>query len=250
MTLDLTFYLFTIPAVIFVGISKGGFAGGPAFAAAPFLALVLEPTQAVALLLPILMIMDATALRPYWNKWDPEATKLMILGSFPGLLVGTLLFSVINADMVRIMIGVIAIAFVVYQTAIARGWLKLGEKAPSASQGIFWGAVAAFTSFVSHAGGPPSAVYLLGKKLDKTTYQATTVSVFTFINAAKFFCYMGLGLFTWELGLAVLTLAPVAIAGTLLGVWAHKLVEPESFFRLTYVFLLITGVKLIFDALT
>ena len=250
MTLDLTFYLFAIPAVIFVGISKGGFAGGPAFAATPFLALVLQPTQAVAFLLPILMIMDATALRPYWKKWDREATRLMILGSLPGLALGTVLFGFINADMVRLMIGAIAIAFVVFQTALSRGWLVLGNKELGPAHGLFWGGAAAFTSFISHAGGPPTAVYLLGRRLDKTTYQATTVLVFTFINASKFVCYLALGLFSWDMGVAVLTLAPVAIAGTLLGVWLHKLIEPALFFRLTYAFLLLTGAKLIFDALT
>lgn len=248
MTLDLTFYLFAIPAVIFVGISKGGFANGPAFAATPFLALVLEPTQAVAFMLPMLMIMDATALRPYWGKWDGQAAKLLILGAIPGLLLGMLLFRSINSDIVRLSIGIIAVAFVVFQVSMSRGWIKLGKTEMSPASGAFWGSVAAFTSFVSHAGGPPAAVYLLGKGLEKTTYQATTVIFFTTINALKFFCYMYLGLFSWDMGLAVVSLAPVAIGGTLLGVWAHKLVKPELFFKLTYFFLGLTGIKLVYDS--
>lgn len=242
--------MLAIPAVLFVGIAKGGFAGGPAFAAAPFLALVLAPTQAVAFLLPILMIMDATAIRPYWGKWDREAAKLMSIGAIPGLIIGTALFSVINADAVRMMIGLMAIGFVLFQVAIARGWLVLGRQKLGPGHGIFWGAVATFTSFVSHAGGPPSAVYLLSKRLDKTTYQATTVIFFAIINALKFFCYLWLGLFSAEMAIAVGALAPVAIAGTLLGVWLHRIVQPELFFKMTYVFLLLTGAKLIFDALT
>ena len=43
--------------------------------------------------------------------------------------------------------------------------------------GVTAGLVAGFTSFVSHAGGPPAAVYLLSRKLDKTAFQATTVIV-------------------------------------------------------------------------
>lgn len=250
MPLDLQFFLFAVPAVLFVGIAKGGFAGGPAFAAAPFLALVLAPTQAVAFLLPILMIMDATAIRPFWGKWDAEAAKWMTIGAFPGLILGTVLFTVIDADTVRLLIGGMAIAFVIFQTAVSRGWLVLGQRKLGPGHGMFWGAMATFTSFVSHAGGPPSAVYLLSKKLDKTTYQATTVIFFAIINALKFVCYVWLGLFTADMFIAVGAMAPVAIVGTLLGVWLHRLVQPELFFRLTYFFLLATGAKLIFDALT
>ena len=63
MTLDLNFYLFAVPAVIFAGMSKGGFGSAAAFAATPFLALILTPGQAVGLMLPLLMVMDVTAVR-------------------------------------------------------------------------------------------------------------------------------------------------------------------------------------------
>ena len=40
---DAMFFVFAIPAVVFAGISKGGFGSGAAFASASILALVLEP---------------------------------------------------------------------------------------------------------------------------------------------------------------------------------------------------------------
>jgi uncharacterized membrane protein YfcA len=48
---------------------------------------------------------------------------------------------------------------------------------------------------------------------------------------------------------ANLILAPVAVAGVFLGVWAHRMVSEKLFFRLTYVLLPMTGAKLISDAL-
>jgi hypothetical protein len=44
--------------------------------------------------------------------------------------------------------------------------------------GLVAGTVAGFTSFVSHAGGPPAAIFLLSRGLDKTGYQATSVLIF------------------------------------------------------------------------
>jgi uncharacterized membrane protein YfcA len=110
--------------------------------------------------------------------------------------------------------------------------------------------VTGFTSFVSHAGGPPAAVYLLSKRLTKTEYQATTVLIFWVINIAKFIPYAFLGMFTLETALANLILAPFALAGAWLGVAAHRLVSERFFFGLTYVLLSVTGCKLIWDGLT
>jgi len=53
-----------------------------------------------------------------------------------------------------------------------------------------------FTSFVSQAGGPVAAVYLLSQGLNKTTYQATTVLAFWAVNVMKFAIYAWLGIFT------------------------------------------------------
>lgn len=250
MTLDLTFYAFAIPAVLFAGISKGGFANGPSFAAAPFLAIVLSPTQAVALLLPMLMVMDLAALRAYWRRWNWGEMRPLLIGSIPGIVFGGVLFQFINGDLVRLVIGIIAIGFVAFQVSIQRGWLVLGHGRASPSSAFVWGALSGFGSFVSHAGGPPAAVYLLRRGLDKTEYQATTVLMFAVINALKFGAYLSMGLFNTGAIWAMITLVPVAIAGTLFGVWAHAHVSQTLFFRIAYVCLTLTGIKLIFDALT
>ena len=88
-------------------------------------------------------------------------------------------------------------------------------------RGTLAGLAVGFTSFVSHAGGPPAAVYLLSLKLRKTEYQASTVLIFWAINIAKAVPYAGLGLFTRETLLLDLLLAPFALLGAWLGVRLH-----------------------------
>jgi uncharacterized membrane protein YfcA len=70
------------------------------------------------------------------------------------------------------------------------------------------------------------------------------------INIVKFVPYAFLGMFTLETALANLALAPFALIGTWLGVKAHHVVPERIFFAVTYVVLMITGCKLIFDGLT
>jgi len=108
--------------------------------------------------------------------------------------------------------------------------------------------VAGFTSFVSHAGGPPAAVYLLSRKLNKTTFQATTVLLFCLINIVKFVPYAVLGIFTVQTLVMDVLLAPFALLGAWLGVKAHRVVPEPLFFAITYLLLTVTGAKLIWDA--
>ncbi|MBT8408295.1 MAG: sulfite exporter TauE/SafE family protein [Alphaproteobacteria bacterium] len=246
---DLTFFAVAGFAVLFAGISKGGFGSGAAFLATPILALIVEPGLALGLMLPLLMLADAVALPPYWKLWDWPASRLLIVGSLPGVALGAALYTVANADMLRLLIGAMALAFVAYQLTVAR-WQNPGGRHFGPQVGLGAGAVAGFTSFISHAGGPPVAMYLLARGASKTGYQATTVLVFWAINIFKFVPYAFLGVFTADTLHANLMLIPFALAGVAIGVRAHHVVPERIFFAITYVLLAATGAKLVWDALS
>lgn len=250
--LELTPEFFAIagPAVVFAGISKGGFGSGAAFAAAAILALVVDPGLALGVMLPLLMLIDVATLRPYWRKWSWPDARVLIYGGVPGVALGAALYTVADADLFRLLIGLISIGFVGWQVAQARGIVRPFHERLPIWAGWVAGAVAGFTSFVSHAGGPPAAVYLLSQRLTKTEFQATTVLLFWLVNIVKFVPYAFLGLFTLETLKANIVLAPFALLGAWLGVKAHHLVPAWLFFRITYALLLLTGSKLIWDALT
>jgi len=247
---DLIFFVVAIPAVLFAGISKGGFGSGAAFAATPLLALILEPGVAVGMMLPLLMVMDMTNLKPYWKKWDWPNAKALMLGALPGTIVGALLYRIADADTFRVMIGCVALSFVLYQLARKLRWLKVHPRPFRPLNGGFWGFIAGITSFISHAGGPAVAVHLLSQKIDKTTYQATSVIVFWVVNWMKFIPYLMLGIFTTQTALADLILAPFAVIGTYLGVFAHRLIPERVYFMVAYTMLITAGGKLLFDGLT
>ncbi|MFK7752294.1 MAG: sulfite exporter TauE/SafE family protein [Sedimentitalea sp.] len=246
---DLMFFAIGVPAVLFAGVSKGGFGSGASFASASILALYLEPGLALGVMLPMLMLIDLSALRPYWKRWHWSDARLLIAGGVPGVALGALLYEAADADLLRLLIGAISIGFVAWQLGFSKFRQRMNRARLPAFAGLFAGLVAGFTSFISHAGGPPAAVYLLSQKLDKTQYQATTVLVFWVLNIVKFVPYAFLGLFTMQTLLANVVLAPFAVLGTWMGVRAHQLVPERLFFAMTYALLLATGSKLIWDAL-
>lgn len=250
LELNATFFAVAGPAVVFAGISKAGFGSGAAFASASILALVLEPGQALGIMLPLLMLIDLSTLPPYWNRWSWPDVRLLLLGGIPGVGLGALLYSVADADFFRLLIGAISVGFVIWRLGQLRGLIRSFTRALPPAAGLIAGLVAGFTSFVSHAGGPPAAVYLLTRGLSKTQFQATTVLLFWAVNIVKFIPYAWLGMFTAQTAWANVLLAPFALFGAWLGVKAHRMVPERTFFAITYVLLSVTGSKLIWDALT
>tara|TARA_R110002020_G_scaffold451607_1_gene665668 strand:+ start:62610 stop:63365 length:756 start_codon:yes stop_codon:yes gene_type:complete len=250
LTLDLWFFLIAGPAVVFAGISKGGFGSGAAFAASSVLALVVEPGLALGVMLPLLMLIDVSTLRPYWGRWHLREAGLVIAGALPGIALGAALYRIASPDVLRLLIGLVSVGFVLWQISVKRGWLRFGARHMPDPAGLVAGLAVGFTSFVSHAGGPPAAVFLLSRGLGKTGYQATSVLIFWAVNIAKFIPYAFLGMFTLETAQANLVLAPFAVLGAWIGVRAHHAVPERAFFALTYILLTITGLKLIWDGLT
>lgn len=237
-------------AVTFAGVSKGGFGSGAAFASAAILALVMAPGAAIGIMLPLLMLIDAATLRPFWRRWNVRDTWLLIFGGLPGVALGAAFYKAADPDHLRLLIGAIAILFVIWQITARAGKTPLAGRPMPAWGGVLAGVVAGFTSFVAHAGGPAAAVYLLSRRPGKTEFQATTVIVFWVNNLAKAIPYGVLGIFTYETLWLDLWLAPFALLGTWLGVKAHFAIPERAFFALTYVLLTVTGSKLVWDGLT
>ena len=217
MVLDLTFFLVAIPCVLFLGIDKAGFGSASAIAVVPVLALILEPGETVALMLPLLLAMDFVALRAYWGKWEPVTAKVLIAGTAPGALLGAAVIAYVSADMFRLLIGALALGFVAFRLAQLGGVIRLGIREMSDRAGFLFGLGAGVTSFIAHAGGPVASVYLLSKKLTKLEYQATTIVAFWVNNLVKIVLYLWLGFLSWQTALADLYLLPFAVIGTYLG---------------------------------
>ncbi|GLQ05661.1 sulfite exporter TauE/SafE family protein [Sneathiella chinensis] len=245
---DPLFYSIAIPAILIVGISKGGFAGSLGMLGVPLMSLAIPPVQAAAIILPILCLMDIFGLIAYRRLAHWRNLAYLLPGAIFGILAGSLLFQFLNDDIIRITVGAIAVLFTLNHWLVRRHDTRTAE--PNMAKGSFWGMISGFTSFVSHAGGPPLQFYLLPQKIDKTLFVGTTVWFYLVVNYVKLIPYTTLGLFSLENIGTSLVLLPLAPLGIWLGVKAHKKVSDALFFKLAYLLLFITGVKLLWDGLT
>jgi uncharacterized membrane protein YfcA len=236
-------FLLGVPAVLLTGISKGGFGGALGGIAVPLLALMMPPTQAAAIMLPILCMADITGLRRFYGKWDLHNLKIMLPGALVGVLIGTLSFGLLSERLIGLLIGGIAIAFFLLNVLNAAA--AQAPSSPRMVKGTLLSGIAGFTSFVAHAGGPPIMMFLLPQQMDKVRYVATVNVFFLLTNAVKLVPYALLGQFTSTSLTASLALAPVVVLGVWLGIWLQSRVNHSWFYRIAWAGLLVTGVQLI-----
>lgn len=246
MLTDPWFYLAAVPALLIVGISKGGFGGGLGVVGVPMLALVISPTQAAAILLPVLCLMDLVGLYSYRGDWDRSLMRVLAPGALAGIVLGALTFAFTSEDAVRLLVGVIAVGFTFWQW-VGRRLVEQRQVQPGVARGTFWASLSGYTSFVAHAGGPPVSVYLLPLRLHKTTFVGTTVVYFTWVNWVKLVPYGLLGQFDATNLATSAVLLPLAPVGVLLGVVLQRRLREGTLYAVVYAALLVTGLKLLWD---
>lgn len=247
---SLSFYLLAAPVVLLVGISKGGFGGGLGTMAVPLLALMIDPRLAAAILLPILCVMDLFSVWSFRGTWDKSNLKTLLPGALLGTLAGALTFSITNADMIRILVGVLALYFVAHYLWGLRMLQHAQRTEAGVARGTFWGTIAGYTSYIAHAGGPPVSIYLLPQQLPKVTLVGTTVLFFTIINYIKLIPYAWLGQLNTDTLMTSLLLMPLAPIGVKLGVYLLHKVSEKWFYWTCYGFLFIAGLKLVHEGVT
>jgi uncharacterized membrane protein YfcA len=246
-TYSTLFWVTAVLTVILVGIAKAGFGGGVGVIATPLLALTIPVAEAAALLLPLLIIIDMISVYHYRSNFDRPSIRLMVPSAILGIVVGSLFFGVFSSNerVLKLGIGLLAVAFVLFQLFRSQILGQLEGKRPSTASGIFFSGLAGFTSTLAHAGGPPATIYLLPQQLPRQLFVGTTVIFFTAVNLIKLIPYSILGLLKVGNLTTILFLSPLCYLGVRLGIYLNGRFNDKWFNRAIYTLLLLTGIQLI-----
>ncbi|MBA3593314.1 MAG: sulfite exporter TauE/SafE family protein [Pseudomonadota bacterium] len=242
---DPFFYTFAIPAVLLMGISKSGFGAGFGSLAVPMMALAVTVPQAAAILMPILLLIDILGMAAFRKDFDMRLVKFLLPFGLLGTLVGTLLFSIMQPKVVAGIVGVFTLLFLAQRLAFPP---KPDSPPPPRWLGALLGVTSGFTSFISHAGGPPLSAYVIPLRLSPVTFTATMAFFFFVINLSKWIPYAWLGLLDMRNMATSLVLLPLAPLGVWIGVRLARRIDPVLFYRILYVGMFLTGIKLLWDA--
>jgi hypothetical protein len=245
-------------AVLFVGISKAGFGGGLGILTTPLCSVAFGGREAIGILLPLLSAGDLFSLYPYWRKWEWRNLLYLLPGVVLGVVLGVQLIGRFSPRQLNVAIGVLAVAFVVFQFVKEVIFRAEGTFTPNPLVGFPFGLGAGLTSSFAHGAGPLVAMFLIPQRLPKEIYVGTTVLVFTWINWIKlpFFvvdrsmidapCFIEHSIITVHTLKRSALFLPLVPVGVWLGVWLNRRVSEPVFSRLVYVLTFLTGVQLIF----
>src|SRR5664279_6382410 len=103
---------------------------------------------------------------------------------------------------------------------------------PGVPSGVLWGSLTGFTSFISHAGGPPFQVYVMPQGLAPRVFAGTSAILFAAINLLKVPPYFLLGQFDRANLVAAAWLTPLTIASAFAGVWLVRRVSAARFYAI------------------
>jgi uncharacterized membrane protein YfcA len=250
MSIDPSIYYAAIPAVILVGLTKGGMGEALALMGVPILALAVPPVQAAAILLPILIVMDVVSLWIWREHNDRTLLKMLLPGALIGVAIGWATAAYVPRDALRLIIGLITVLFAAryfYNGWRARQGRIIPAKAHRLLPAAFLGTLSGYGSFVAHAGGAPFQIYGLPLKLPPRDYTGAAVRFFAILNLVKLGPYFALGqLDTANLAISA-TLVPLAIATTAVGGFLVKRMRPDVFYPFMYAMAFVAGLKLVYD---
>jgi uncharacterized membrane protein YfcA len=245
---DLHFYLFAIPAVILIGLAKGGFSGLGALGT-PLIALGIDPVRGAAILLPILIVQDVVSVLAYRRAWDGFVLAVMLPGAIAGIGLGYAFAASVSEAAVMAALGAISILFGAYRLWVERGHVVQASSRSPAWVGTLFGLVSGFTSQIAHAGGPPFQMWVMPRRLPRDAFVGTTAIFFAIINWIKVPAYLALGQFSRANLLASAVLLPLAILSSLAGVWLVRRVPAERFYTIVYWLMVAAGAKLLWDGI-
>lgn len=249
LIVDPAFYAAAVPAVILAGISKAGLGGAVGGLAVPVMSLAIAPPRAVAILLPILLVMDAMGLFAFRGKIDRAVLRVAIPAGLVGTLLGWWLFRTVDERWIRGLIGAEAVIFALQRLLEGSAAWTGAPRPLRTGRAALWSAISGFTSFVSHAGGPPMMQLMMPLKLHREIFVGTMAWYFAAINFSKIGPYGALGLLDETQLATSLALMPAVPVGYVLGLVLLRKASPALFVRVATVALLATGCKLLWDAL-
>jgi hypothetical protein len=245
MITDPWFYAAAIPAVLLLGLAKSGFGAGFGALATPLMALTITVPRAAAIMLPLLAIMDALGLFALVRQADWALLRRLLPAGLIGSMIGFASFGLFTAPTVGGIVGGMTLGFLALRLFFPP---KSDAPPPSRYTGWLLGAASGYTSFVAHAGGPPVAFYVLPMRLAPITYTATMAVFFAAVNLSKWVPYGLLGLFDMSNFATSLVLAPLAPVGVWAGIRLARRMRVELFYRIVYIGMFLTGLKLLSDA--
>jgi uncharacterized protein len=207
---------------------------------------VVDVKTAVAVLVIPNLVMDSLQLRRAGPIGDaPRRLAPLLLFTMIGTVIGTKLLVMLSPRTVTLTLGGFVLGYVLLDLArfsprVPAHW-ELRLAAPV-------GLVAGIMGGITNAPGTPIALYLVALGMEKKEFIRSISFAFLVVKGFQLVTLVWYGLLGWQLVLASLGLAAVALGGFAVGVKLQDRLDQRSFNRAVLVFLAVLGAWLVAKA--
>lgn len=231
-----------IVLVFFVStLVRSTFGFGNALIAMPLLVLIIGIKQATPLVALVGLLIALIMLIREWRAMVWKDTLVLLISSLIGLPLGLALISFVPEDLVRLILGVVLIAFGLYKL--------VGTKLPILEKPVLaipFGFLAGILGGAYNANGPPIVIYGVMRGWKREEFRASLQGFF-FISSIMIVTGHGFtGLWTGRVLNSFLISLPAVFLGVILGERISKKITQHDFNRVIYAFLILMGVLMFF----
>jgi uncharacterized protein len=215
---------------------------GFALVLSPALFAVLDPTEAVATLLALGLVLNVFVLIEDGGHADWRWIAPMLLAALPGLVAGLLLLQALSKEVLQISVGLAVIGAAALQISARRA--ANGSAHPSELPGAA-GLAAGFLSGVLttsiSVSGPPIVLWLEAHGIGPSEFRASLAASFLALNLTGWVMLIAAeGSPSVDAGV-VLPLLGVVVVGYALGTLAFRRLDSERFFGVALALVICTG---------
>lgn len=216
----------TVMIALVAGIARGFSGFGAALIFIPLVSAILGPRIAAPILLLVDLVLTAPLVVPAWRIADRREIGWLAAGALVGSPLGGWLLLHLDAVALRWAMCGMSLALL---CLIASGWRYRG--APTAPLSAAIGAASGLFSGVAQMGGPPVVAYWLGGAIPAARVRANLVAFFAISSLISGAVYLAGGLWTREILLLCVVVAPTYGLGLWIGSRLFGLASEDTFRR-------------------
>jgi uncharacterized membrane protein YfcA len=219
---------------------------GEALVAVPLLALRTPVTVAAPLAVLVSVVVAGAIVAQDWRHIQFRSARWLTLSALCGIPLGLLLLTRVDEQVVKMLLGAIVAGFAAYSLAAnSRLHLQKDHRLWLLLSGFFSGVLGGAYGM----NGPPLAIYGALRRWSPQHFRATLQGYFLPVSLAGMIGYAWIGLWSSAVTRYFLVSLPGIVAAVLIGRVVNAQLRGQSFFRIVYVGLIITGLTLLVQAM-
>jgi uncharacterized membrane protein YfcA len=228
-------------AIFFLAGSVQGLTGfGGALVSIPLLSLIMDVKQAVPLAILNGLVVTTTLAYTLRRQFDWRKILPLLVGSVPGIILGTGLLKQADPVVISRLLGVILVTI---------SALNLFFTPRPLNPPRIWGYLAGFFSGAINAtvgaGGPPAIIYTMLHNWNKDEIRATLTGFFVLNGYVTAAVHASSGIITGQTLQQFVVTFGCVLLGTMTGSRISRRIRRQTFLRLVYLLLLGLGIMLV-----